>query len=219
MEFKDIIRRLRNEKSMNTTQLAGQFEKTEAAIRAWESGRSKPDADTLIKLGEYFGCSTDYLLGLSGYRNAAHQHEHKAVLDKAIGKFEDTFNKLDSRAQEELANALTRSIEIVARLPHHGDEAIYELTKIIGYVGDMYEEAAKHSAEWSEQNLMLLVGACFTYQKNLDTVMEVMLEDYLAGHIENITDGDRRNQLATMLGAFFPKNEKIKSLLATDKNK
>ena len=216
MEFKDIIRQLRNEKNMNTTQLAGNFEKTEAAIRAWESGRAKPDVDTLIKLGEYFECSTDYLLGLSSYRNAAHHSEHKAALDKAIGKFEDTFNKLDNRAQEEMANAFTRTIEIVAGLPHHGDEAIYELTKIIGYIGDMYKEADKHSAEWSEQNLMLLVGACFTYQKNLETVMEVMLEDYLAGHIEKITDMERRNQLAIMLGAFFPKNEKIKSLLATE---
>jgi transcriptional regulator with XRE-family HTH domain len=213
MEFKDIIRQLRNERSMNTTQLATKFEKTEAAIRAWESGRSKPDADTLIKLGEYFECSTDFLLGLSAYRNAAHHSEHKAVLDKAIGKFEDTFNKLDNRAQEEMANAFTRTISILAELPSHGEQGVQELIRITGYIGDMYEEAAKRTKEWSEQNLTLLIGACFTYRKNLDTAMEVMLEDYLAAHIENVTDAERRSQLAAMLGAFFPNNEKIKAVL------
>ena len=39
----------------------------------WETGRSKPDADTLIKLAQYFDCTTDYLLGLSEYRNAEHE--------------------------------------------------------------------------------------------------------------------------------------------------
>ena len=214
MEFKDIIRHLRGEKSMNTTQLAGQFEKTEAAIRAWESGRSKPDADTLIKLGEYFDCSTDYLLGLSNFRNAVQYSEHKEVLDKAVGRFEDTFNKLDNRAQEEMANAFTRSISILYGLPNHGEQGVNELARIVGYIGDMYEEAAKRTHEWSEQNLMLLVGACFTYRKNIDTVMEAMLEDYLAGHIENISDEDSRKKLAAILNAFFPDNEKLKSILS-----
>jgi sugar diacid utilization regulator len=44
--------------------------------------------------------------------------------------------------------------------------------------------------------------------------MEIMLEDYLAGHIENIINEDRRKQLAETLNAFFPSNEKLKSILS-----
>lgn len=218
MEFKDIIRQLRNERNMNTTQLATQFEKTEAAIRAWESGRSKPDADTLIKLGEYFNCSTDFLLGLSIYRNAAHQHEHRAVLDKAIGKFEDAFNKLDSRSQEELADALTQTIEVLVGLPRHSEQGVKELIRLIGYVGDIYADASKYTADWSDKNLMSLVGACFTYRNNIESTMELMLQDFLIAHIENITDKERRSYLAAMLAGMFPNNDRLNLIMAAGRS-
>ena len=32
-------------------------------VSNWEQGRSEPSADDLIKLADYFGCTTDYLLG------------------------------------------------------------------------------------------------------------------------------------------------------------
>ena len=69
MEFSDVLRSLRESRKLSAAQLAGAFEKSEGAIRMWETGRSKPDADTLIKLAQYFNCTTDYLLGLSEYRN------------------------------------------------------------------------------------------------------------------------------------------------------
>lgn len=69
MEFKDRLRHLREEKQLSAAQLAGEFEKSEGAIRMWETGKSKPDADTLIKLSKYFDCTVDYLLGLSDFKN------------------------------------------------------------------------------------------------------------------------------------------------------
>ena len=37
-------------------------------LRAWESGAAKPGSMNLIKLCELFGCSADYLLGLTDER-------------------------------------------------------------------------------------------------------------------------------------------------------
>ncbi|MDR1558131.1 MAG: helix-turn-helix transcriptional regulator [Clostridiales bacterium] len=71
MEFKERIKELRTEKSLTQTQLASVLEKSEAAIRAWESGRTKPDADTLIRLSDIFHCSADFILGLSDRRETA----------------------------------------------------------------------------------------------------------------------------------------------------
>ena len=65
LEFKDVIKGLRINSEITTSQLAAAMGKSEGAIRSWETGRAKPDADTLIKLSEYFQCSVDYLLGLS----------------------------------------------------------------------------------------------------------------------------------------------------------
>lgn len=40
-----------------------------SAISNYERGLRSPDADTLIKLSNYFKCTTDYLLGLSDFKN------------------------------------------------------------------------------------------------------------------------------------------------------
>jgi len=69
MEFKERIEKLRKSKSLTHAQLAIALDKSEAAIRAWESGRTKPDADTIIRISEYFKCSADFLLGLSNSRS------------------------------------------------------------------------------------------------------------------------------------------------------
>jgi len=64
IEFKDRLKELRLFKGMTQAEVAEKFGKSESAIRMWELGKSKPDADTLIEVSKEFGCSTDYLLGL-----------------------------------------------------------------------------------------------------------------------------------------------------------
>ena len=65
MEFKDILKRLRQEKGLTQAALSAHFGKSDSAVRMWEIGKAQPDLNTLIKLADYFNCSTDYLLGLS----------------------------------------------------------------------------------------------------------------------------------------------------------
>jgi len=68
MEFKDILRKLRTEKGDTVNHLATVLKKSDSAIRMWETGKAKPDADTLIELSTYFSCNADYLLGLQDYK-------------------------------------------------------------------------------------------------------------------------------------------------------
>jgi|GEM_PF-108203 len=84
MDFKDRIKDLRVKKDLSHTQLAIVFNKTESAIRSWELGRTKPDADTLIKLAQYFKCTTDYLLGLSDFENAKDLSSTSKNMDKLL---------------------------------------------------------------------------------------------------------------------------------------
>lgn len=89
MEFKDRIKELRLEKDLNLTQLAVAFDLKESGVRAWELGRTKPGADTLIKLAEYFSCTTDYLLGLSDVKMP-----DKATAVSELGLSEKTISVL-----------------------------------------------------------------------------------------------------------------------------
>lgn len=49
-------------------QLAKALNTSGQSIRDWESGRSKPSPDMLLKMSDLFGCTTDYLLGRSNER-------------------------------------------------------------------------------------------------------------------------------------------------------
>jgi transcriptional regulator with XRE-family HTH domain len=61
--FADRFRELCNASTQDI--LAMKFDVTKNTFRQWINGYSTPTVDKLIKLSEYFGVSTDYLLGLS----------------------------------------------------------------------------------------------------------------------------------------------------------
>lgn len=99
MEFKDRLQTLRESKKMNIIQLADKFGKSEGAVRAWETGRAKPDVDTLIKLAKYFEVSTDFLLGLSDSKDGEKKGYPSALRD-LMAKVERLAYPLFARLQE-----------------------------------------------------------------------------------------------------------------------
>lgn len=82
------LKELRKEKKKTQTEIASLLGLTEGAYRHYESGRSKPSAEDITKLAEYFDVSTDYLLGRSDYRQmvptiAAHSDDPKGLPPEA----------------------------------------------------------------------------------------------------------------------------------------
>ena len=70
MEFRDRLIKLRKELNLTQEELAQKIGYTRTAISAWEIGRNEPSNTDTIKLAEYFGVSTDYILGKSNNRNS-----------------------------------------------------------------------------------------------------------------------------------------------------
>lgn len=58
----DNIIRLRTEKKLTQAELAEQLNYTDKSISKWERGESLPSIEILIKLGEIFGVSIDFLV-------------------------------------------------------------------------------------------------------------------------------------------------------------
>lgn len=48
-------------------------------ISDWKSGKSNPNAETLIKLAKYFNCSIDYLLGLTDTKQKTNQTQSNII--------------------------------------------------------------------------------------------------------------------------------------------
>ena len=61
--FKIALKKLRENKGMSQYQFAKEFGVAQSTVGSWESGAREPNFDTLNRLADYFGVSTDYLLG------------------------------------------------------------------------------------------------------------------------------------------------------------
>ena len=66
--FSERLKTLRINKGDTQKSLADFLEITPNAYRKYEYGEREPDHATLIKICDYFQCSSDYLLGLSDVR-------------------------------------------------------------------------------------------------------------------------------------------------------
>ena len=59
------IRTARTNAKLSQKNVAEYLNKSQATVAAWETGRSQPDASTIVELAKLFHVSTDYLLGVS----------------------------------------------------------------------------------------------------------------------------------------------------------
>ncbi len=65
MIIKETIYELRTDLGISQATLAKQIGVTQKAIDFWEKGINEPKATYIVRLAEFFGVSTDYLLGVS----------------------------------------------------------------------------------------------------------------------------------------------------------
>lgn len=92
------IKQLRNENDINQDVLAKLLNLEVAGVSKLETGRVPLKDEYIIKLAEYFGVSTDYLLGKSDIRNPEEQIKQE---------FEFAYHKdMEGLSEEEIADAL-----------------------------------------------------------------------------------------------------------------
>jgi len=63
--FNERLKSLREERSLTQGEFAAHFNMSPSAIGMYERGQRKPDLELLQEFADYFGVTTDYLLGRS----------------------------------------------------------------------------------------------------------------------------------------------------------
>lgn len=140
MEFKDRIKHIRQENNNTLTDLGAALGKTESACRAWELGRTKPDADTLIKLAKYFNCTTDYLLGLDGFKNP----EHEKLVHEKMRKIFNAFSIMEESLVRTITHFITSTSSFSDAHPGvHASMYLESLLDIIGTFEDVVRDAVQ----------------------------------------------------------------------------
>lgn len=104
--FAERLRNLRLSKNLTGTELAAVLGATGSAVRMWETGQSKPTANTLIELTKALNCSSDYLLGISEHNYYTADQEAYA---KLYGEFE-AYKKKVYKAIEKATISLSDTV-------------------------------------------------------------------------------------------------------------
>jgi len=198
MEFKDTIKILRNEKEVSFADIASVVGKSEAAVRAWEYGRAKPEADTIIALAKYFDCTTDYLLGLSPYVNETEKKLESETLQRL-------HTVLESLSVDNRQSVLYQFSSVLANLPNdknpNHEVGIFCLTMILMDLRVLYGELNKFEKTKDTDSLMELLGPY--YRARTSDHVRMFVSVRLKEIVDGITDLDTKNSLVAALKTYF----------------
>jgi len=98
--FSNRLIALRKERDMTQADLAKAIEKTRSTVSGYETEGKEPDYPTLCFLAEYFGVTTDYLLGVSNVRT-----HNDAVFVNDTRQFSSTYEDLPAPLKTSVASA------------------------------------------------------------------------------------------------------------------
>lgn len=108
MKFKGRLKEERANKGLTQEELGKFLNLSKAAISLYETGEREPDYDTLKIMSELFGCSTDYLLGLSDERRPAEKVIEEAISDDP--ELLEFFQELSQREDLQLMFKQTKDL-------------------------------------------------------------------------------------------------------------
>ncbi len=67
--IQERIKTLRESNNLTQSGLAKILDITRSSVNAWEMGISSPSTQYIVEIAQYFGVSTDYLLGVHGSKS------------------------------------------------------------------------------------------------------------------------------------------------------
>lgn len=125
----EALRRLRREKGISMKELGQKMGVAESTISQYETGKREPDFETLLKLGEFFNVSVDYLLRGEQYNEktpaltAKDERDISKKLEEALSQLESSQEglmfqgePLDDATKELIAISLRNSLEMGKKL-------------------------------------------------------------------------------------------------------
>lgn len=103
--IKDRLKKLREEEGIIQKDLADKLHITRATIASYETGKSLPSLEVIIKYADYFNCSTDYILCRTEEKN------YKITKDENIEIVHNKSIVIQEAAMELLKKTLDKMME------------------------------------------------------------------------------------------------------------
>lgn len=99
------LRMLREKTGLTQKEFANKFNMSDARYNHYETGKREPDYETLKIFADFFGVSTDFLLGITSIDNSAIDEEFAELLNdpELLVAFKD-LNSLSESDKKEIIN-------------------------------------------------------------------------------------------------------------------
>lgn len=98
--FGEVLCELREDKDLTQRQLAEKLHMAPTTISSYETGKNLPPPDKLIALADYFGVTTDYLLGRSRYNINPSLLYEKIYENMTVGELVEILKVLSSKQKQ-----------------------------------------------------------------------------------------------------------------------
>ena len=134
--FAGRLKLLREENNLSQTQLAKALGVSRVSISYYENSERTADIEFLYKVSNFFNVTTDYLIGVSDFKNPKNMME----FEKDINQFTNNLLAIDKTVlnQESLLNNLNNILDSTI-LKSYNDVIIEGTVKIIKNISDMKE--------------------------------------------------------------------------------
>lgn len=115
------LRELRKNCGLTMKELGAEIGVAESTISQYETGKRQPDYETLLKLGEFFGVSVDYLLtGDENKKAPTQEGERDHAIDHVDEELKDYLDELRNRSEMRMLfsvakNANKQKIEAIVK--------------------------------------------------------------------------------------------------------
>lgn len=100
----DILKKLRKEKGITQEELGKILGVTTSMVGMYETNARKPSYEVLLKMADYFGVSTDYLLGKSS-------DQKEGEMETEIQLIQRAHKKMDAKQRKKMMDILKLTFE------------------------------------------------------------------------------------------------------------
>lgn len=174
----------RNKKGLTQAGLANTLNKKRSTISGYETEGKEPNLETLCEFAEFFGVSTDYLVGLSN--NAGNRDD---ALFQANSYIKGSYLALPAPQRDIMVKAYSAFYDILrdgirarssAKL-----EILLELFRLIADSRENVKNAvSKHGRSADTSSLSDVLAAQNTFKYSVDTLLDRLLEEDLRVALE-----------------------------------
>lgn len=89
------LKELRKANGLTQRDMARKFHLSDVGYGAWERGDTEPSIDNVVKLCQFFGCTSDSLIGLAPPKKTVDAGDVKAKCKEAKGALDALFASIE----------------------------------------------------------------------------------------------------------------------------